>query len=162
LSLEEQYAEEKEEEDPIHLQVMEVTNNTVIASPGDSPCMFFVIRGSLDVCIRRGKSRRSNRVSKTVQRKMPTSTFKPKSPRKRKGQGGRSSNVSVTSLSRRLSNSTSMENGTNSQQRQLFTVEPGAFVGLLPLQTGEPWLMTVRAVHPQPTLVIRVTREVSY
>ena len=32
------------------------------------------------------------------------------------------------------------------QHRQLFNVGPGSFVGLLPLQTGEPWLMTVRAV----------------
>jgi predicted acylesterase/phospholipase RssA/CRP-like cAMP-binding protein len=141
-----------EEEDPMLLHVLQVDRDEILAEPGDSPCLFFVVQGELEVVMkssRKGTGRRGGGSNSSS----PTSSH-----RYRKSPGGRRGSKPATQRSSNTRRSFKTSGISNEEVRRLFNVSTGALVGLLPLQTGEPWLMTVRSSAAQTT-VIRVTRE---
>ena len=151
--------DDDDEEDSMLLHVLEFNNGDILASPGDPPCMYFVVQGELDVIMKNNSINISEITTNgsSHSNSNATNNAQSSSRRYRKSSKGkasfkkRSARSSTGSLRQQ-----NMEEDT--QLRSLFHVGIGSLVGLLPLQTGEPWLMTVKSLADH-TLVVRVTRE---
>ena len=92
------------------LEIIRGRPGEVLASPGNSPCLFVVLAGRLDVML-----------------PLPHNNTPA-------GMG----------VDARVQYKRDNRPGEDSRMRRLFQVTPGGLVGLLPLQTGEPWNMLVR------------------
>ncbi len=129
--------------EPESLEVIDVLADDVLASPGDAPCLFIVLAGTLDVSMRRpGAAPFAASAAASV-----SSSSSPKSSVRLRRQMGRR-RASVRARASGMSG--------DGHQRQLFSVNSGGLVGLLPLQTGEAWNMQVRAITD--AIVVRVSR----